>query len=113
MCALDRCLPELRLSRSVVGAGPSPGPGRSRVWNGYFCSGLLGCGWSQRGARFERRGALLLWMAEDDARVASIGHVRPDPLRENGDPIPKTDQERDVDEEPGEPRDEPTHLQAS
>ena len=51
--------------------------------------------------------------ARDQAGTSFVGHIGPCPLNENENTVAKTDEEEDVDEEPGQPGDETRNVDAS
>src|SRR4029077_209913 len=48
--------------------------------------------------------------AGDQTSAAFVGEICPCPLDQNNDPVPETDQEEDVDEQPGKPRQESGNM---
>ena len=51
--------------------------------------------------------------AGDQPRAAFVGDVGPRPLNEDQQPVAETDQEENVDEQPGQPRDEARDVDAA
>src|SRR4029077_4985172 len=48
--------------------------------------------------------------AGDETGAAFVGEICPCPLDQNDDPVAETDQEEDVDEQPGKPRQESGNM---
>jgi len=80
-----------------------PSRGKAREWRANL---VFHEGFGFRVGGWSLRPSGKIGAAGDEAGSALVGEVRPGPLDENQDAVAEADEEKDVDEEPGEPGEE-------